>query len=182
MGPALAYLQIRALAAPAVLVTYVLQGLCLAQHEAQVPLRVAILAGVVNLVLDIVCVLPQFLGWGAAGAALATTVSQYAAVILMWIFVQRKAAKTEIVIPATTAVAVGISSRGNGDGGAAVTRSDSGSGSSTSGRTEGASGGGGSGGGGGVWGFPVRIREIPGWGTLRSLASIASVRIVGWSN
>lgn len=35
MGPALAYLQIRALAAPAVLVMFVLNGFCLAQQEVR---------------------------------------------------------------------------------------------------------------------------------------------------
>lgn len=89
---ALPYLQIRALAAPAVLVTFVLNGLFLAKLETKIPFRVAAIAGVVNLLGDLFLVLPRFYDMGIAGAAWATLASQYLAAGLMWTLARRKAA------------------------------------------------------------------------------------------
>jgi MATE family multidrug resistance protein len=76
-GPALAYLRVRALAAPAVLVVTASHGAFRGFQDNLTPLRVALAANGVNALLD-----PLFifgLGWGISGAAIASVVSQYGA-------------------------------------------------------------------------------------------------------
>lgn len=92
MEPAMTYLRIRALAAPAVLTCMVVQGACYAQANARVPLVINLTAGVVNLVGDVALVFGP-LKMGIAGAAIATVAGQYvAAALSIWTVVsaQRK--------------------------------------------------------------------------------------------
>lgn len=77
LGPALSYLQIRALASPAVMIANVAQGACLGQQDAWTPLKVFATSGVVNLVLDMFLI--SRCGMGIAGAAVATTFAQVVA-------------------------------------------------------------------------------------------------------
>jgi Na+-driven multidrug efflux pump len=70
----LAYTHIRALGFPAVTVTMVLQGACLANKDVATPLKACAVSAVVNLVGDIVLVFAM--GWGIKGAAAATTFAQ----------------------------------------------------------------------------------------------------------
>jgi len=83
---ALVYLQIRALASPAVMVMCVAQGACLGQQDAWTPLKIFLTAGLFNLVGDVYLILG--LEWGIAGAAWATMAAQYVAaaffLVLLW--------------------------------------------------------------------------------------------------
>lgn len=72
---ALVYLRIRALAAPAVLFILVGNGAFRGRQDTATPLRITIVFNLVNLILDPVLIFG--LGWGLAGAALATTVAQW---------------------------------------------------------------------------------------------------------
>lgn len=84
VAPALTYLRIRALAAPAVLTCMVVQGACYARANARAPLVINLTAGAVNLVGDIFLVFGP-LKMGIAGAAWATVAGQYvAAALCIW--------------------------------------------------------------------------------------------------
>ena len=76
------YLVGRALAAPAVLALMALQGAFRGARDTVTPLGALTLATALNLVLD--PVLSVGLRLGVFGAALATTLSQYAAAALLW--------------------------------------------------------------------------------------------------
>jgi putative MATE family efflux protein len=75
---ACAYLSFRALAAPAVLGMLCMQGAFRGARDTKTPLAALTVTTLSNVVLDAVCIPSRFLGWGAAGAAAATTVAQYA--------------------------------------------------------------------------------------------------------
>lgn len=74
MTPARNYLRIRALGLPFAMVGTVLQGASLGQQDSMTPLKIFGVAGLLNLIGDIVLTLQ--LGWGTTGAAVATTASQ----------------------------------------------------------------------------------------------------------
>lgn len=81
LAPASVYVAIRALGAPAALVTSVCQAAFLAAKQPAVPVLTVLVAAGVNLLGDLVlCV---GLGQGLAGAAWATTLSQYVAAALI---------------------------------------------------------------------------------------------------
>lgn len=91
-APALAYLRIRALAGPAVLLTTAAHGAFRGYRDTRTPLWVALGSNLVNLVLDPLLIFG--LGWGIAGAAWATVVAQWAgALAFLWmLFVSRREA------------------------------------------------------------------------------------------
>lgn len=74
---ALVYLQYRAVAAPAVLLMTVGQGVFRGLQDMRTPLAVTLGANVVNLGLD--CALIWGAGWGVGGAAVATTIAEWGA-------------------------------------------------------------------------------------------------------
>ena len=76
------YLVGRALAAPAVLALMALQGAFRGARDTVTPLGALALATALNLVLDPILIVGLRLG--VFGAALATTLSQYAAAALLW--------------------------------------------------------------------------------------------------
>jgi Na+-driven multidrug efflux pump len=75
MASAMAYLQWRALATPAVMIMNVCQGVCLGQQNSVVPLLVFSGVGLINVVLDVWLIMGQ--GMGCAGAAIATAAAQW---------------------------------------------------------------------------------------------------------
>ncbi|XP_073307034.1 protein DETOXIFICATION 46, chloroplastic [Primulina huaijiensis] len=75
------YIQIRGLAWPAVLIGWVAQSASLGMKDSWGPLKALAVASVINGVGDIV--LCRFLGYGIAGAAWATMVSQVVAAYMM---------------------------------------------------------------------------------------------------
>lgn len=82
--PAVSYLRIRALAAPAMLVVTAGHGAFRGMHDTRTPLGVTFAANVANAVLDPVLIFG--LGWGIEGAAAATVVAQWgAAAAFVWL-------------------------------------------------------------------------------------------------
>ena len=78
--PALSYLRIRALAAPAVLIITAANGAFRGFQDTRTPLIFTLWLNAINLILD-----PLFIfgfGWGIAGAALATTLAQWVGALL----------------------------------------------------------------------------------------------------
>ncbi len=87
--PALLYLRIRALAGPAVLLITAGHGVFRGWHDTRTPLVVTLGLNAVNLVLDPLLIFG--LGWGLAGAAIATVVAQWAgAVTFLWLILVRR--------------------------------------------------------------------------------------------
>ena len=88
------YVRIRALGMPAAAWIGTAQAACLGLQDATSPLAVLVAAAVVNLLGDLILVRQSHISWlgGAAGAAWATTLSQYAAVALFVQWLGRKAA------------------------------------------------------------------------------------------
>ncbi|KAK3245148.1 hypothetical protein CYMTET_45270 [Cymbomonas tetramitiformis] len=82
------YLQIRGFAVTAVLMCMVAQGGCLGKQDSRTPLVIFILAGVVNMVLDLYLVLPFGASMGLEGAAWATFIAQTVAA-MTFLFVLR---------------------------------------------------------------------------------------------
>jgi len=74
--PALAYLRIRALAGPAVLLIMAGHGIFRGVQDTRTPFRITLLLNLVNLVLDPLLIFG--FGWGLEGAAWATVVAQWA--------------------------------------------------------------------------------------------------------
>lgn len=71
------FARCRSLAAPAVLVVTVGQGVFRGMQDMRTPLAVTLTANVINLGLDILLIVG--LGWGVSGAATATTVAEWTA-------------------------------------------------------------------------------------------------------
>jgi MATE family multidrug resistance protein len=79
LGPATAYLRIRALAGPALLLITAANGAFRGFQDTRTPLLVTVGVALVNLVLD-----PLFIfgfGWGLVGAAWATAAAQWAGAV-----------------------------------------------------------------------------------------------------
>ncbi|HUO46722.1 MAG TPA: MATE family efflux transporter [Acidimicrobiia bacterium] len=87
-GPAVSYLRIRALAAPAVLVVMASHGAFRGFQDNGTPFRVALGANLANALLDPLLIFG--LGWGIAGAAWASVTSQVGAAVWFLILLRRK--------------------------------------------------------------------------------------------
>jgi Na+-driven multidrug efflux pump len=88
LGPALAYLNWRALAAPAVLLMNVCQGICLGQQNSITPLVVFACVGLANVVLDWWLIMGR--GMGCTGAAIATAAAQWAGALYFFQHLRKK--------------------------------------------------------------------------------------------
>lgn len=98
--PALTYLRIRAFAGPAVLLITAGHGIFRGWHDTRTPLVVTLGLNVVNLVLDPILIFG--LGWGLAGAAIATVVAQWAgalAFVFLILGPRREALGIRLVAP-----------------------------------------------------------------------------------
>ena len=87
-GPAVSYLRIRALAAPAVLIVMASHGAFRGFQDNGTPFRVALGANIANALLDPLLIFG--LGWGIAGAAWASVASQLGAAVWFLILLRRK--------------------------------------------------------------------------------------------
>lgn len=88
-APALTYLRIRALAGPAVLFITAGHGIFRGWQDTRTPLVVTLWLNAINLVLDPLLIFG--LGWGLAGAAIATVVAQWAgALAFLWLILVRR--------------------------------------------------------------------------------------------
>lgn len=99
-APALAYLRIRALAGPAVLLATAAHGAFRGYQDTRTPLWVAVFVNLINLLLDPLLIFG--LGWGIAGAAWATVIAQWAgALVFLWILLvsRREAMGIPLALP-----------------------------------------------------------------------------------
>ena len=87
-SPAMSYLQIRAWAAPAVLVTLAAHGSFRGLADTRTPLVVALVVNVINIVLNPILIFG--LGMGVAGSALASLVAQYLGAAMLIRSLQRR--------------------------------------------------------------------------------------------
>ncbi|KAL3150527.1 hypothetical protein ABBQ32_000344 [Trebouxia sp. C0010 RCD-2024] len=85
---AVTYLRCRSIAAPVSLAMFVATGSFRGFKDTKTPLIAAVASNFVNLGLD--CFLMFVLGWGVAGAGLATSVSQYASFGVMYYLMLKK--------------------------------------------------------------------------------------------
>jgi len=100
LGPALAYLRVRALAGPALLLITAGNGAFRGYQDTRTPFLLTLGLNLVNLVLD-----PLFIfgfGWGIAGAAWATVIAQWAGALgFVWVLLvsRREALGIRVVLP-----------------------------------------------------------------------------------
>jgi MATE family multidrug resistance protein len=87
-GPAVSYLRIRALAAPAVLITTAAHGAFRGHQDTTTPLVVAAVVNGANLVLDLILILG--LGFGIEAAAASTVVAQVVGAIWFVSLIRRR--------------------------------------------------------------------------------------------
>jgi putative MATE family efflux protein len=96
-APALAYLRIRALAGPAVLLITAGHGIFRGWHDTRTPLVVTLGLNAVNLVLDPILIFGM--GWGIAGAAVATAVAQWTGALwFLWLILARRRATLGVTL------------------------------------------------------------------------------------
>ncbi|WP_022836102.1 MATE family efflux transporter [Salisaeta longa] len=82
MEPALTYLRIRACAGPAVLLITAGNGAFRGYQDTRTPMAITVGFNLINLVLDPLLIFG--LGWGLAGAALATAGAQWTGALIFW--------------------------------------------------------------------------------------------------
>ena len=82
------YFRVRIWAAPAVLCLYAFNGWFIGMQNTTIPMIIAILTNVVNIVLSIVFV--NFMGMGVTGVALGTVIAQYCGLLTAIIFLFAK--------------------------------------------------------------------------------------------
>ena len=78
------YFHVRIWAAPAVLCLYAFNGWFIGMQNTTIPMIIAILTNVVNIILSIIFV--NFMGMGVSGVALGTVIAQYCGLITAIIF------------------------------------------------------------------------------------------------
>ena len=82
------YFRVRIWAAPAVLCLYAFNGWYIGMQNTTIPMIIAILTNVVNIVLSVVFV--NFMGMGVIGVALGTVIAQYCGLLTAIIFLFAK--------------------------------------------------------------------------------------------
>lgn len=88
LGPALTYMRIRLLAAPAVTLILAANGTYRGFSDTRTPLRVSLVLNALNVVLDALLIFGA--GFGLAGAAWATVAAQWTgAVLFVWLLLRR---------------------------------------------------------------------------------------------
>ncbi|HEX7005231.1 MAG TPA: MATE family efflux transporter [Trueperaceae bacterium] len=97
LEPALAYLRVRALAIPAVLLILAANGAYRGFQDTRTPFLVTLVLNLVNLALDPIFIF--VLDWGIAGAAWATVIGQWlGALSFLWLLAGRDRSKLGPVI------------------------------------------------------------------------------------
>ena len=82
------YFRVRIWAAPAVLCLYAFNGWFIGMQNTTIPMIIAILTNVVNIILSVIFV--NFMGMGVLGVALGTVIAQYCGLITAIIFLFAK--------------------------------------------------------------------------------------------
>ena len=78
------YFRVRIWAAPAVLCLYAFNGWYIGMQNTTIPMIIAILTNVINIILSIIFV--NFMGMGVTGVALGTVIAQYCGLLTAIIF------------------------------------------------------------------------------------------------
>jgi len=108
---ALRYVKIRALGMPAMVTIGAAQSACLGMQDVKSPLYVLAAAAGVNFLGDVLLVPhSSAIFGGAAGAAWATTASQYAALVFFWRWLTTRAEKTDTTDKSMTGPSCGSDS------------------------------------------------------------------------
>ncbi|KMZ60989.1 MATE efflux family protein 1 [Zostera marina] len=81
MAPAYKYLRLRAIGAPAILLSLAIQGVFRGFKDTKTPLYATVTGDLVNIILDAVFILG--LRWGVSGAAISHVISQYLISLLL---------------------------------------------------------------------------------------------------
>jgi MATE family multidrug resistance protein len=95
--PALSYLRVKALAAPAVLIITAAQGAFRGFQDNRTPLKVVVAANVANAVIDPILIFG--LGWGIAGAALGSVIGQWGGAVWFLVLLRRRFGPLGLRIP-----------------------------------------------------------------------------------
>lgn len=82
------YLLITFIGIPSIFFYNLLSGIIRALGDSKTPFWFLLLSSVLNIILDLFCII--VLGWGVAGAAIATVFSQGVSSVLCYIYVNRK--------------------------------------------------------------------------------------------
>lgn len=82
------YFRVRIWAAPAVLCLYAFNGWYIGMQNTTIPMVIAILTNVVNIILSVIFV--NFMGMGVSGVALGTVIAQYCGLVTAIIFLFAK--------------------------------------------------------------------------------------------
>lgn len=85
---AYAYLLITFIGIPSIFFYNLLSGIIRALGDSKTPFWFLLLSSVLNIILDLFCII--VLGWGVAGAAIATVFSQGVSSVLCYIYMNRK--------------------------------------------------------------------------------------------
>ena len=85
---AYAYLLITFIGIPSIFFYNLLSGIIRALGDSKTPFWFLLLSAVLNIILDLFCII--VLGWGVAGAAIATVFSQGVSSVLCYIYMNRK--------------------------------------------------------------------------------------------
>ncbi len=88
VDPAISYLRVKALAAPAVLVITAAQGAFRGFQDNRTPLKVVLAANLANAVIDPLLIFG--LGWGITGAAVGSVISQWGAAAWFLVLLTRR--------------------------------------------------------------------------------------------
>jgi MATE family multidrug resistance protein len=95
--PALRYLRIKALAAPAVLIITAAQGAFRGFQDNRTPLKVVLAANIANAVIDPILIFG--LGWGITGAALGSVIGQWGGAVWFLFLLKRRIGPLGLRIP-----------------------------------------------------------------------------------
>jgi MATE family multidrug resistance protein len=95
--PALNYLRIKAIAAPAVLIITAAQGAFRGFQDNRTPLKVVLAANVANAVIDPILIFG--LGWGITGAALGSVMGQWGGAVWFLFLLRRQIGPLGLRIP-----------------------------------------------------------------------------------
>lgn len=87
INQSLLYLRIMFAGIPVVMIYNLLASILRALGDGKTPLHAMIVAAVINIVLDIIFVM--FLGWGIAGAAIATVIAQFSSSVYCFIHIRK---------------------------------------------------------------------------------------------
>ncbi|XP_010464452.1 PREDICTED: protein DETOXIFICATION 43-like isoform X1 [Camelina sativa] len=88
LSPAHKYLSIRALGAPALLLSLAMQGVFRGFKDTKTPLFATVVANIINIVLDPIFIF--VLRLGTSGAAIAHVISQYFMTLILFIFLAKE--------------------------------------------------------------------------------------------